>query len=217
MIAIVHLVTIGWIATSILGNLYIVLPMALNLPFRRGKRDYVAYALVVIGLIGMAAHFWIAEFGGMAWSALTAAAGIAYVMARLLANLHLAKAPGGLKLHVYFASLNILGAISLGVLLAFDKVHHFLPGYVLSNVFAHVHLAAVGWPVMMVVGLGYRLLPMILPAAAPSGRTIYVSVILLEIGVAGLFVSLLLRARSSDVRRARSRRVCPRLQPTLGG
>ena len=194
MIAIVHLITIGWIAMSILGNLYIVLPMALNVPFPAAKWDYTAYAFVVIGLIGMAAHFWIAEFGGMAWSALTAAAGIAYVMARLASNVHRAKAPGGIKLHLYCASLNILGAISLGVLLAFDKVYHFLPGYVLSNVFAHVHLAAVGWPIMMVLGLGYRLLPMILPTAAPSGRTIYISAVLLETGVLGLVVSLLLRS-----------------------
>lgn len=28
------------------------------------------------------------------------------------------------------------------LLLGFDKVHHFLPGYVLSNVSAHAHLAA---------------------------------------------------------------------------
>jgi hypothetical protein len=47
---------------------------------------------------------------------------------------------------------------------------------------------------MMVVGLGYRLLPMILPAAAPSGRTIYASAVLLEGGVLGLFASLLLRS-----------------------
>lgn len=194
MIAIVHLVTIGWIAMSILGNLYIVLPMTLNLPFPAGRADYTAYAFVVIGLIGMAAHFWIAEFGGMAWSALTAAAGIAYVVTRLAWTLRRARAPGGVKLHLYFASLNILGAITMGVLLGFDKVYHFLPGYLLSNVFAHVHLAAVGWPCMMVVGLGYRLLPMVIPTASPSGRTIYMSAVLLETGVVGLFVSLLMRS-----------------------
>jgi hypothetical protein len=34
---------------------------------------------------------------------------------------------------------------------------------------------------------------MVLPAASPGGATIYISAILLEIGIAGLFVSLLLR------------------------
>ena len=74
MVAIVHLVTIGWIAMSILGNVYVVLPMAFGRPLPARKGDYAAYAFVVIGLIGMVAHFWLAEFSGMAWSAATAAA-----------------------------------------------------------------------------------------------------------------------------------------------
>ena len=40
------------------------------------------------------------------------------------------------------AFLNIVGAATVGVLIGFDKVYHFLPGFVLSNVFAHAHLAA---------------------------------------------------------------------------
>lgn len=194
MVAIVHLITIGWIAMSILGMLYVVLPMTFGVAFRARRGDYAAYALAVIGLIGMVAHFWLVEFRGMAWSAATAAAGIAHVVVRLATSLRSANAPGGVKLHLYFASLNIFGAMTLGVLLGFDKVHQFLPGYALSNVFAHAHLAAIGWVCMMVIGVGYRLLPMVIPAASPTGPTIYISAILMETGIAGLFVSLLLRS-----------------------
>ncbi|HET9467965.1 MAG TPA: hypothetical protein VFO48_06120 [Vicinamibacterales bacterium] len=194
MVAIVHLITIGWIAMSILGNVYVVFPMAFGCPLPARKADYAAYAFVVIGLIGMVAHFWLAEFSGMAWSAATAAAGIAHVVARVALAVRAARVPAGVKLHVYFASANMLGAITMGVLLGFDKVHQFLSGYVLSNVFAHAHLAAVGWVCMMVVGLAYRLLPMLLPAAPPAGKTIYISAVLLEIGIVGLFSSLVLRS-----------------------
>jgi hypothetical protein len=194
MVAIVHLITIGWLALSILAMVYVVVPMTFGLAFPARKGDYAAYALTVIGLIGMVAHFWLAEFRGMAWSAATAAAGIAYVVVRLVRTLRGAKVPGGVKLHVYFASLNILGAMTMGVLLGFDKVHQFLPGYVLSNVFAHAHLAAVGWVCMMVVGLSYRLLPMVIPAASPTGPTVYISAILLEVGVIGLFATLVRRS-----------------------
>jgi hypothetical protein len=194
MVAIVHLVTIGWIAMSILGNLYAVVPMAFGCPLPARKGDYAAYALVVIGLIGMVAHFWLAEFSGMAWSAATAAAGIAYVVVRAALAVRVARVPGGVKLHIALASGNMLGAITAGVLLGFDKVHQYLPGYVLSNVFAHAHLAAVGWACMMVIGLGYRMLPMLLPSAPSSGNTIYISAVLLETGVVGLFVSLVRRS-----------------------
>jgi hypothetical protein len=187
MVAIVHLITIGWIAMSILGNVYVVMPMTFGVALPARKADYAAFAMVVIGLIGMVAHFWIAEFGGMAWSAATAAAGIAHVSVCCARHVRNAKVPDAVKLHIYFATANLLGALTMGVLLGFDKVYQFLPGYVLSNVFAHAHLAAVGWVCMMIVGIGYRLLPMVLPSATPAGPSLYGSALLLEAGVVGLF------------------------------
>ena len=199
MVAIVHLVTIGWIAMSILGYLYVVLPMAFGRPFPARGGDYAAYALVVIGLTGMFAHFWLAEFSGMAWSAATAAAGAAHVAVRLVGTLRGSRVPGGVKLHVYFASANLLLAVTAGVLLGFDKVYHFLPGYVLANVFAHAHLAAVGWVCMMVIGIAYRLLPMVIATAPPAGAGLYVSAVLLEVGIVGLFTCLVLQSPLSSL------------------
>jgi hypothetical protein len=194
MIAIVHLVTLGWITSSILGAIYIVAPATLGMPLPARRGDYVAFALVIIGIVGMVAHFWIAEFGGMAWSAATVTTGIAYVAGRMVRGLPRAPVPGGVKLHIALAAANLLIAATAGILLGFDKVYHFLPGFILSNVFAHAHLAAIGWATMMVVGIGYRMLPMVLPAQAPAGWTLYASALLLEAGVLTLFAGLVLRA-----------------------
>ena len=194
IVAIVHLITIGWIALSILGSVYIVLPLACGQAFGARRGDYVAYGLAVVGLIGMVAHFWIAEYSGMAWSAGTAAAGILYVVVRAAFAVRQAKIAPAVKLHLYFAAANLTGAVTLGVLLGIDKAHSFLPGYVLANVFAHAHLAAVGWVSMTIMGFGYRLLPMVLPAAMPAGRSLYASAILLETGIVGLFAALVLRS-----------------------
>src|SRR5512138_1725472 len=83
ILGIVHLVTLGWITFSILGAIYIVGPIALrvDLPVRRW--DYAAYACALIGLVGMVGHFWIQEYGGMAWSAGTIAAGVAFMTVRI--------------------------------------------------------------------------------------------------------------------------------------
>ena len=40
----------------------------------------------------------------------------------------------------------------------------------MSAAFAHDHLAKIGWALMMAVGLSYRLLPIIVPAAMPRAR-----------------------------------------------
>jgi hypothetical protein len=194
MLAIVHLVTLGWITASILGSLYLVGPIALRLPLPATWLDHTAFALVLTGIVGMVSHFWIQESGGMAWSAATVGAGIIVVGVQVVRRLRQAALPRAVSAHIVLAFLNVAGAATLGTLIGFDKVYHFLSGFVLANVFAHAHLAALGWATMMVVGVAYRLLPMVLPAAMPKGPQLWASAVLLQIGVTGLFVGLLLRS-----------------------
>jgi hypothetical protein len=194
MLGIVHLVTLGWITASILGSLYIVSPIALRVWIPATALDYTACALVLIGIVGMGAHFWMQDYAGMAWSAGTVGIGIVAVGVHVTRCLGPAALPRAVSAHIVLAFVNVLGAATMGVLIGFDKVYHFLPGFVLANVFAHAHLAAIGWASMMVVGVAYRLLPMVLPAAMPSGPRLWISAVLLQAGVSGLFVTLLLRS-----------------------
>jgi hypothetical protein len=193
MLGIVHLITLGWITASILGSLYLVGPIALRMWIPATWLDYTAFALVLIGIVGMVSHFWLQEYGGMAWSAITVGAGIIAVGVHIALRLRHASLPRAVSAHIVLAFFNVLGAATLGALIGFDKVYQFLPGVVLANVFAHAHLAALGWATMMVIGVSYRMLPMILPAAMPSGSRLWISAILLQTGVSGLFVTLLRR------------------------
>jgi len=194
ILGIVHLVTLGWITASILGSLYLVGPIALRMWIPATWLDYTACALVLIGIVGMVAHFWLQDYAGMAWSAGTVGTGIMAVGVHVVRRLGTAALPRAVSAHIVLAFVNVFGAATMGVLIGFDKVYHFLPGYVLANVFAHSHLAAIGWASMMVVGVAYRLLPMVLPAAMPSGPRLWMSAVLLQVGVSGLFVTLLLRS-----------------------
>jgi hypothetical protein len=190
-LTVVHLITLGWISGSILGALYVIGPLALRMPMPAGRMDDAAFALVVIGTLGMLAHFWIGELGGVGWSGGTLMIGLVIVAVRALRGLRAAPIPGGVKAHIGLAFFNIIAAATLGVLLAFDRKYDFLPGSAFANVYAHAHLAALGWAGMMVLGAGYRLLPMVLPSAMPQGRALYASAILLEAGALGLFGSFL--------------------------
>jgi hypothetical protein len=194
LIGLVHLVTLGWISFSILGTIYIVGPLGLQMEMPSRRLDYVAYGCALVGLIGMVGHLWIQQYAGMAWSAGTVVSGVLYMTMRIALRVRHAKIPPAVKLHIILSCVNFWLAGAMGLLIAIDKVWHFLPGFALSNVFAHAHLAALGWATMIVVGVGYRLLPMVFPSKIPSGRWLYASAVLIEIGVLGLFTTLLLRS-----------------------
>jgi hypothetical protein len=185
----VHLITLGWISASILGALYVVLPLAFRAPLPAGRLDVAAFACFAIGVSGMVTHFWIDHPNGMAWSAGMVLVAFAFVSGRGLAALPRAPVPRESKWPVALALGNVLLAAAAGVVLAVNKVAPFLPFSQLPGVFAHAHLAALGWASLMVVGAGYRLLPMVLPAAMPRGPWITASAWLIEAGALGLFVA----------------------------
>jgi hypothetical protein len=190
MIALVHLITVGWISGSILGALHIVAPLALVLPLPVGRTDWVAFFSFAAGLAGMVAHFWLGSYEGMAWSAGMVTATILWLAIRVAGRLPRADAPWPIGLHVGLAFANILVAAGAGMLIGVNQSRGFLASP-LALMFAHVHLAAVGWATMMVVGLGYRLIPMFLPAAMPRGARLAVSALLLEAGLVVIAWTLL--------------------------
>jgi hypothetical protein len=194
-IAVVHLITLGWISASILGALYVIGPMALRMPMPVRPLDYAAFVVYALGAVGMVGHFFIEEYIGVAWSAGLVMAGLLYVGGRTAGALRKAPIQAAVKLHLLLAFANVAGAGTMGLLLAIHKVRPFLPGAPLSNVYAHLHLGALGWASMMVLGAGYRMIPMVLPSAMPAGRSLFMSALLLEAGALGLFAGFLLDGR----------------------
>ncbi|HJO38086.1 MAG: hypothetical protein QGF21_00620 [Vicinamibacterales bacterium] len=192
MLAVVHLVTLGWISLSILGALYIVGPLALRAPLPAGRGDTWAWGASVVGVSGIVSHFWIDELSGMAYSAVLVMAGFAWVGGRVVRSLWTAPVPTAVKAHVVLAFANVLLAALFGLTIGIDKlgVVDLVPGDALRHALAHAHLAGIGWATMVAVGVGYRLFPMVLPAAMPTGAPIVASAILLEAGALGLFVGL---------------------------
>ena len=190
MVAVVHLVTLGWISASILGSLYLIAPMTLGVSLTRRRLDAWALWFYVIGTLGMASHFWIDEPGGMVWSAGMVLAALVWVTGRVGAGLRSSSVPAEVKVYFNFAFVNLALAATLGLLVGMDKSRPVLPGTSLDNVLAHAHLAALGWVLMLAMGAAYRLLPMLLPAAPPRGPLLWLGAVCLEVGVLGLAAGL---------------------------
>lgn len=191
MVALVHLLTLAWMSGSILGSFYIVGPLALRIPMPGRTPDWIAFTAFALGTTGMIAGFWNARYDAVGWSASLVTSAIAWVGWCASRGFRASPAPAGVLLHVALAFTNMLLAAGLGILVALDRSRGFLGISPLAATFAHAHLAAVGWGLMMVVGLSYRLIPMMLPAAMPTGRSLALSAVLIESGLTVIVVTLL--------------------------
>src|SRR6185503_11679328 len=122
MLAVVHLVTLGWISASILGAVYVIGPLAFRMPLPARRGDYAAFAGFSIGVTGMSSHFWIDSPRGTAWAAGLVAAAMTHVAARGLAGLRRAAVPAEARLPMALAFVNMIAAAGLGLLAAVHKV-----------------------------------------------------------------------------------------------
>jgi len=192
LLGVVHLVTLGWITGTTLGLSYVAGPLALRMTVKANWLDGVACALFLVGASGVATHFWLDAYGAIAGAGMLVLPALVVVAARMGKGLRGGGAPLPVRLHVALAYGNLLLAALLAVHLALRKSgeDHSAP---LHHVHAHAHLAAVGWATMMVMGVGYRLLAMLFPAAPPGDRTAWITLVLLEAGTLGLAGALMAR------------------------
>lgn len=95
-----------------------------------------------------------------------------------------------MSLHLTLAFVNITIAGAAGALLIVNRLKGGLPWSPLALAAAHGQLAVLGWATMMIFGVAYRLIPMFLPAAMPTGPSLGLSAVLLEVGTLGLTASL---------------------------
>lgn len=189
-LALVHLVTLGWISGSILGALYIVAPLAFGVPMRATRLDACACVSFWGGTLAMVTGFWLNRYDVLGMGSPFVLGPIVVVGLRTIPGLLRSRVPAGISLHVLLAFANVTAAGVAGLLLAINRVTGLLPWSPVSLASAHAHLAVLGWAMMMIFGVAYRLIPMFVPAAMPTGARLAASAVLLEIGTLGVAGSL---------------------------
>jgi hypothetical protein len=188
MIAVVHTLTLGWISSSLVGVLYIA---SARLGLRVGRLDIAILVAWCAGASGLVSHFWIEEFNGLTWSAGLLGLAILTAAGRFGMTFAATDLPAGVRLQLNLAWLNLVGTAFIGILIGFNKTSPVLPGYSLHNVFAHAHLAGLGWAFLQAIALGHLFLLLTRRLAASASGLNLVGTILVQAGTAGVFVSLL--------------------------
>jgi len=187
MIAVVHSLTLGWISSTLTAVLYMAAP---RLGFRASKFDVWILVAWGAGASGLVSHFWIETYNGMVWSAGLLGVAVLLAAGRFTAATTTCPLPAHVKLQINLAWLNLVVTAFIGLLLGFNRTTSVLPGYSLHNVFAHAHMAAIGWAFLLGVATGHLY---VAATAVPRGVALLslVGTGLTQVGAVGLFVTLL--------------------------
>jgi hypothetical protein len=192
LLALTHLVALGFITSLIMGVLLRLAPQALGVPPRSRRVAWVQFALHLVGWSGMVLHFHQGLWRGVAWATLVVWLGTLLQLWNFRGVLGLALRGHVVAAYVAAALVNLVLAASLGV--SFGFLHAYgvggaaLSAPLLDRLAAHLHLAALGWITTMIFGIQLLLLP----GAAGSRRAAWARWLALQLGLLGAVVSLLL-------------------------
>ncbi|MHB8381265.1 MAG: hypothetical protein ACYDC3_02825 [Candidatus Binataceae bacterium] len=190
VIAVVHTFTLGWITAAIMGVMYRYVPALTRIPIRWPRLAYAQLVIFTIGASGMVVHFALGAWLGLWLAAIAVVVSIAMFAANIVTCLWRQFGRGVAETGMLLAIGFLLVAATLGTLLGIDKSYDFLGGSVLTNLSAHVHLAAVGWVTMALCAVSYRMLPAFLLPKAKIPRHAIWQLYALAAAVSALAVSL---------------------------
>lgn len=191
VVALTHTITLGWVTLAIMGATYQVVPAILQRPVWSPRLAWWAYVLMVLGVVGMVGHFFIAQWAGLVWSAGLVAAAVVLHLVNLGLTLR------GLRAWTCTARLLVLALAGLaltgvfGVLIGLDRVFKLLPTPFFPTIHAHLHLALLGWVAPMILGVASRVYPMFLAARDAGPAVERIQLAGLALGVPAVIAGLL--------------------------
>ncbi|HTL55606.1 MAG TPA: cbb3-type cytochrome c oxidase subunit I [Candidatus Limnocylindrales bacterium] len=219
IIAVTHLFVLGWICSIIVGAMYQLVPVALETRLYSERLAWWHFIFHIVGFIGMVCMFriWnmkqVGHFGsGLAFglglfvynmvrtlrrvprwnvTATAVAAALAWIALTITAGLSLAIGKCTYESTSGLATAGGVRTLVSGLRSIAGFMSHF---DAISAMHAHAHLGAVGLFTILLIGVSYKLIPMFTLSEVQSRRRAGTSVALLNLGLAGSFVTILWRS-----------------------
>jgi hypothetical protein len=185
-----HLFTLGWLTMTIFGALYQLLPVALGAPVRWPRLGHASFWTFAPGAgmfaCGVADGSTALHHVGVA----LVGVGVILAVANIAATLLRARSRDVTWAAVAIAVAYLTSTLVLGVVLLHNIHTGFIAAARVRVLATHLHVAIVGWALMMIVGVAHRLLPMFLLAHGADSRWTRRAIALLASGVPLLALGL---------------------------
>ena len=168
--AVTHLFTLGWLTLTIFGALSQLLPVALGAPIFSPRLGHAAFWSFVAGIPLFAAGVAAERTPLVAVGASLVGVGVLLASANVAVTLSRGRTRdvtwGGIAGGIAY----LTAALVVGLVLARNLDTGFIAGARVRVLAAHLHIAIVGWAMLVIVGVSNRLLPMFLLAHGADTR-----------------------------------------------
>ena len=162
-LAVTHIMALGWGTMIILGASHQLVPVLIEGRLYSNKLALASFILAGIGIPLLSYGFYEFDFGLPAkWGGWLIVAAIITYLVNMAASMAKSKQENVHAVFVFTSALWLLATASVGLLLMYNFTNLLLPKDSVKYLPLHAHMGIVGWFLLLVTGVGSRLIPMFL-------------------------------------------------------
>jgi hypothetical protein len=172
-LSLTHIMALGWGTMIILGASHQLLPVLIEGKLYSTILAYISFVFASLGIPLLVYGFYTFNFG--IWTQIAAVfiniAAFSFLVNVLMSILKNKKA----NIHAWFmstATIWLCTTTFFGLLLVFNFSYSILPADSVKYLSLHAHFGIMGWFLMMVFGVGSRLVPMFLISKYNNNKTL---------------------------------------------
>jgi hypothetical protein len=173
-LAITHVMALGWGTMMILGASHQLVPVLIEEKLYSNALAYLSFFFAAVGIPLLVVGFYQFNF---AWPTQTGAILINIAILLYLINIAVSMAKSkNENVHAFFvftATLWLIITTIVGLLLIYNFSYNVLSQDSLSYLTLHAHLGIIGWFLLLVIGVGSRLIPMFLISKYTNNKLLW--------------------------------------------
>src|SRR6185312_7886208 len=162
-LAITHIMALGWGTMMILGASHQLVPVLIEGKLYSNALAYLSFAFAGIGIPLLAIGFYTFDFSWPAqYGAILINMAILFYLANMVISMAKSKNENVHAVFVLTATLWLIITTIVGLFLVYNFTYNILSQDSLAYLPLHAHLGIVGWFLLLVMGVGSRLIPLFL-------------------------------------------------------
>lgn len=196
LLAITHLLVLGWITMIIFGALYQLLPVIMEVKLYSEPFAIASFLMLGIGTILLAFGFWQFSFGLLLFSgASLVVVSVVFFAVNVLLTAHSSNKKIIERTFIITSVIWLLFTVLAGLTMAVNQVHPFLKTSQIELIKLHAHAGIVGWFMQLIIGVSSKLLPMFMVSHHVNTIKLKISYYAINIGLITGIVSLFLEIK----------------------
>jgi hypothetical protein len=174
-LAIVHTMALGWGTMIILGASHQLVPVLTEARLHSNFLAFLSFILAAAGIPLLVYAFFHFQFNWPAQAgAILINAAIICFLANIAASILKSKSENVHAVFVFTATAWLLVTTLIGLMLVYNFTSAVLPSDSLHYLSLHAHLGMAGWFLLLVMGVGSRLIPLFLISKYNQPKTLWI-------------------------------------------